>query len=134
MIGRKPKWGVEQAIEETNALAEFNRWWMEEPTNPDDVLGTRAHPAEVGPSALPTGEHCQNRIIFKQLMQAEAIDVCQINSRRLAGVNENLAVILMAAKFGIPVAFMPGELDFANMFSTCPCLTTYRFPALSKTV
>jgi L-fuconate dehydratase len=103
MMDANQKWGVEQAIEETNHLAEFDPWWMEEPTSPDDVLGHARIRREVHPVRIATGEHCQNRIMFKQLMQAEAIDVCQIDSCRLAGVNENLAVILMAAKFGIPV-------------------------------
>jgi L-fuconate dehydratase len=80
-------------------------WWIEEPTSPDDVLGhaTIAKAVREVGVGVATGEHCANRIIFKQLLQANAIDFCQIDSCRLGGVNENLAVILMAAKFGIPV-------------------------------
>jgi L-fuconate dehydratase len=80
-------------------------WWIEEPTSPDDVLGHAAIAKAVRPAGVgvATGEHCANRVIFKQLLQADAIDFCQIDSCRLGGVNENLAVILMAAKFGIPV-------------------------------
>ena len=76
---------------------------MEEPTSPDDILGHARIRAAVEPVRIATGEHCQNRIIFKQLLQAGAIDVCQIDSCRVAGVNENLAIMLMAAKFKVPV-------------------------------
>ena len=103
MMDANQIWDVEQAIERTHTLAALNPWWMEEPTSPDDILGHARIRREVAPVRIATGEHCQNRVIFKQLMQAGAIDVCQIDSCRLAGVNENLAVILMAAKFGIPV-------------------------------
>jgi L-fuconate dehydratase len=84
-------------------LAQFNPWWIEEPTSPDDVLGHAAIAKAVAPIGVATGEHCQNRVIFKQLFQANAIKFCQIDSCRLGGVNEILAVLLMAAKFGVPV-------------------------------
>lgn len=103
MMDANQKWGIHEAVERTNQLKEFQPWWMEEPTSPDDILGHARIRKEVRPVRIATGEHCQNRIMFKQFMQAEAIDVCQIDSCRLAGVNENLAVILLAAKFGIPV-------------------------------
>jgi L-fuconate dehydratase len=85
------------------ALAPFDPWWIEEPTSPDDVLGHAAIAKAVAPIKLATGEMCQNRVIFKQLMQANAIGFCQVDSCRLGGVNEVLSVYLMAAKFGIPV-------------------------------
>ncbi len=85
------------------ALAEFNPWWIEEPTSPDDILGHAAIARAVAPIGVATGEHVHNRIMFKQLLQANAISFCQIDSCRLGGVNEVLAVLLMAAKFGIPV-------------------------------
>jgi len=103
MMDANQKWDVQEAIERTQQLAEVDPWWMEEPTNPDDILGHARIRREVPKVRIATGEHCHNRVMFKQLMQAEAIDVCQIDSCRLAGVNENLAVILMAAKFNIPV-------------------------------
>ena len=103
MVDANQKWGVEEAIARTKELAELNPWWMEEPTSPDDVLGHARIRKEVSPVRIATGEHCHNRIMFKQFMQAKAMDVCQIDSCRLAGVNENIAVILLAAKFGIPV-------------------------------
>jgi L-fuconate dehydratase len=103
MVDANQKWGVLEAIERTLGLAELEPWWMEEPTSPDDILGHARIRREVAPIRIATGEHCQNRVIFKQLMQAGAIDVCQIDSCRVAGVNENLAIMLMAAKFGVVV-------------------------------
>jgi len=103
MMDANQKWDVGEAIERTRMLAEVDPWWMEEPTSPDDILGHARIRREVSQVRIATGEHCHNRVMFKQLMQAGSIDVCQIDSCRLAGVNENLAVILMAAKFNIPV-------------------------------
>ncbi|AFL89152.1 enolase superfamily enzyme related to L-alanine-DL-glutamate epimerase [Terriglobus roseus DSM 18391] len=102
MVDANQKWDVGQAIDRTRQLAELDLWWMEEPTSPDDILGHRRIRQETN-VRIATGEHCQSKVMFKQLLQAEAIDVCQIDSCRVAGVNENLAIILMAAKFGIPV-------------------------------
>jgi L-fuconate dehydratase len=102
MVDANQKWGVEEAIERTRQLAELQAWWMEEPTSPDDILGHARIRRETG-VRIATGEHCQNAVMFKQLMQAGAIDVCQIDSCRVGGVNENLAILLMAAKFGIAV-------------------------------
>ena len=102
MMDANQRWGVNEAIDRTRELAEFHPWWMEEPTSPDDILGHARIRRESG-VRIATGEHCQNRVMFKQLLQAGAIDVCQIDSCRLAGVNENLAVLLMAAKFDVPV-------------------------------
>jgi L-fuconate dehydratase len=105
MIDANQNWDVHEAIERVTALAEFRPWWIEEPTSPDDVLGHAAIAGALRPLGIgvATGEHCANRVIFKQLLQARAIDFCQIDSCRLGGVNENLAVILLAAKFGVPV-------------------------------
>ena len=105
MIDANQKWEVGEAIERVADLASFKPWWIEEPTSPDDVLGhaTIARAVRELGIGVATGEHCANRIMFKQLFQARAIDFCQIDSCRLGGVNENLAVILLAAKFGIPV-------------------------------
>jgi L-fuconate dehydratase len=103
MVDANQKWGVQEAIERTRMLADAKPYWMEEPTNPDDILGHARIRREVKPVRIATGEHCHNRVMFKQLLQAEAIDVCQIDSCRVAGVNENLAILLMAAKFGVVV-------------------------------
>jgi L-fuconate dehydratase len=81
----------------------FDPWWIEEPTSPDDVLGHAAIRRAIHPIKVATGEHGMNRVLFKQLMQAEAIDFCQIDSCRMGGVNEVIVVYLLAAKFGIPV-------------------------------
>jgi L-fuconate dehydratase len=103
MVDANQKWGVDEAIERARELSEFDPWWLEEPTNPDDILGHARIRREVPGVRIATGEHCHNRVMFKQFLQAKAIDVCQIDSCRLAGVNENLAVILLAAQFGVPV-------------------------------
>lgn len=103
MVDANQIWDVDEAIDWMKALAQFDPWWIEEPTSPDDVLGHAKIAKAVAPIGVATGEACQNRVIFKQLMQANAISFCQIDSCRLAGVNEVLAVILMAAKFGVPV-------------------------------
>ena len=103
MADANQKWGVDEAILRIKELAELDLWWMEEPTSPDDILGHARIRKAVAPVRIATGEHCHNRVMFKQFLQAQALDVCQIDSCRLAGVNENLAVILLAAKFGVPV-------------------------------
>ena len=103
MMDANQVWDVDQAISHMRRLAEFNPWFIEEPTCPDDVLGHAAIAKAIAPISVATGEMCQNRVMFKQLMQAGGLQVCQIDSCRLGGVNEVIAVILLAAKFGIPV-------------------------------
>ena len=103
MMDANQVWGVDEAIRAMGVLGEFEPWWIEEPTSPDDVLGHARIREAIAPIRVATGEHVQNRIIFKQLFQAGAIDVCQIDACRVAGVNEVLAIMLMAAKFGIPI-------------------------------
>jgi L-fuconate dehydratase len=96
-------WDVDDAIACTLALAKYDPFWMEEPTSPDDILGHAAIARAVAPVAVATGEHVHNRVMFKQFMQADAMGFCQIDACRLGGVNEVVAVLLLAAKFGIPV-------------------------------
>ena len=103
MMDANQKWDVDEAIENMEQLKKFNPYWIEEPTSPDDILGHAKIATAVAPIKVATGEHCQNRVMFKQLMQANAIGICQIDSCRVGGVNENLATLLMAAKFNIPV-------------------------------
>ncbi len=103
MIDANQVWDVPEAIENMKALAEFSPWFIEEPTSPDDILGHAEIARAIAPIKVATGEHCQNRIVFKQLMQAGGLQICQIDSCRLGGVNEILAVLLLAARFGIPV-------------------------------
>jgi L-fuconate dehydratase len=103
MLDANQVWDVGEAIENTKRLAEIDPYWIEEPTSPDDVLGHAEIAKAVAPVGVATGEHCQNRVIFKQLLQANAISFCQIDACRLGGVNEVIAVLLMAKKFGVPV-------------------------------
>jgi L-fuconate dehydratase len=103
MMDANQVWDVGQAIEWMRELAQFEPWWIEEPTSPDDVLGHAVVARAVAPIKVATGEHCQNRVMFKQLLQANAIGICQVDAARLGGVNEVLAVLLLAAKFGVPV-------------------------------
>ncbi len=103
MLDANQVWDVDEAIANMRRLAVFDPLWIEEPTSPDDVLGHAAIARAVAPIRVATGEHCQNRVVFKQLLQAKAIGFCQIDACRLGGVNEVLAVLLMAAKFGVPV-------------------------------
>ena len=103
MMDANQVWDVPEAIERTRALARFDPYWMEEPTSPDDVLGHATIARAVAPIRVATGEHAHNRVMFKQLMQAGAISVCQLDACRLAGVNEAVAVLLLADRFGVPV-------------------------------
>ena len=103
MIDSNQRWDVDEAIARIKELSHLDLWWAEEPTHPDDVLGHARIAEAIAPVGVATGEHAANRVIFKQLLQSGAITFCQIDSCRLGGVNENLAVMLMAAKFGVRV-------------------------------
>jgi len=103
MMDANQVWDVGQTIDWMKVLARFNPLWIEEPTSPDDVLGHATIARAVAPIGVATGEACHNRVMFKQFLQAKAMDFCQVDSCRLGGVNEVLAVLLMAAKFGVPV-------------------------------
>ena len=102
-VDANQRWDVPAAIEWLQRLSAFNLAWAEEPTSPDDVLGHATIRRAVAPVPISTGEHTQNRIIFKQLFQAQAVDLIQIDAARVGGVNENLAILLMARKFGLRV-------------------------------
>lgn len=103
MIDANQIWEVDEAIEWTNQLAHVKPWFIEEPTSPDDIFGHKKIKQNIGDIKVATGEHCHNRIMFKQFIANDAIDIVQIDSCRLASVNEILAVYLMAAKYGKPV-------------------------------
>ncbi|ODA80789.1 hypothetical protein RJ55_03749 [Drechmeria coniospora] len=105
MVDANQVWSVPDAIAHMRQLADFKPWFIEEPTSPDDILGHRTIREALKPYGIgvATGEMCQNRVVFKQLLMAGAIDVCQIDACRLGGVNEVLAVLLMAKKYGVPV-------------------------------
>ncbi len=103
MMDANQIWGVDEAIAWMGVLSQFDPSWIEEPTSPDDVLGHARIRQAVSPVRVAAGEVVQNRVIFKQLFQTGAIDVCQVDACRVGGVNEVLAIMLMAAKHGIPV-------------------------------
>src|SRR4051812_13745491 len=103
MMDANQVWEVNQAVANMRHLALSDPWWIEESTSRYDALGHAALARAPAPIGVATGEHCQNRIVFKQLMQAGAISFCQIDACRLGGVNEVLAVLLLAAKFRVPV-------------------------------
>jgi L-fuconate dehydratase len=102
-VDANQRWDVGAAITWLKELARFDLAWVEEPTSPDDVLGHATIRRAIAPIPISTGEHTQNRVVFKQLFQAHAVDLIQIDAARVGGVNENLAILLMAAKFGIRV-------------------------------
>ncbi|MCU1526278.1 MAG: L-alanine-DL-glutamate epimerase, partial [Frondihabitans sp.] len=115
MIDANQVWDVPEAIEWVLKLAEFKPLWIEEPTSPDDVLGHAAVRKAVAPIGVATGEHGMNRVLFKQMFQAGAIDYCQLDSARLASINEILSVYLMAKKFGVPVCPHAGGVGLCEL-------------------
>ena len=130
-IDANQRWGVDEAIAWVNALAEFDLAWIEEPTSPDDILGHAAIARGVAPVRVATGEHVQNRIVFKQMLQAEALQVMQIDSTRVGGVNENIANLLLAAKFGIPVCPHAGGVGLCEAVQH---LSMFDFVAVTGTM
>ena len=124
-------WDVPEAITWVRALAPFRPAWIEEPTSPDDILGTAQVRRGVRPVRVATGEHVSNRIIFKQLLQAGAIDIMQIDACRVGGVNENIANLLLAAKFGVPVCPHAGGVGLCEMVQH---LAMFDYAAVSASV
>ncbi len=102
-VDANQRWDVGAAIDWVRALEPYDLTWVEEPTSPDDILGHAAIARGIAPIRVATGEHAANRVIFKQLLQARAAQVIQIDATRVAGVNENIAILLLAARFGVPV-------------------------------
>ncbi|MGW5188181.1 L-fuconate dehydratase [Kribbella sp. NPDC004138] len=115
MIDANQVWDVPEAIEWVQALAGFDPLWIEEPTSPDDILGHAAIRKAVAPIGVATGEHGMNRVLFKQLFQAGAIDYCQLDAARLGSVNEVLAVYLLAACFDVPVCPHAGGVGLCEL-------------------
>ncbi|GAB4007388.1 hypothetical protein GCM10029992_61000 [Glycomyces albus] len=124
MMDANQIWSVPEAIENMKRLAAFDPYWIEEPTHPDDILGHAKIAAEVAPIRVATGEVAANRVIFKQLLQADAIRVCQIDACRVGGIPEVVATLLMAAKRGVEVCPTPAAWDCANTSSTWACSNT----------
>jgi L-fuconate dehydratase len=128
MVDANQRWDVDEAVEAMRRLAEVDPWWIEEPTSPDDILG-HAHIAhEIAPIRVATGEHVHNRVMFKQLLQAEALGFCQIDACRLGGVNEAVAVLLLAARYGVPVCPHAGGVGLCELVQH---LSAFDFVAVS---
>jgi len=127
-VDANQRWDVPQAHDWIRALAPFHPAWVEEPTSPDEVLGYAAIREQARPLRIATGEHVHNRVIFKQLMQAQAVDVVQIDATRVGGVNENIAILLLAAKFGLPVCPHAGGVGLCELVQH---LSMFDFVAVS---
>jgi L-fuconate dehydratase len=130
-IDANQRWDVADAIAWVNALAEFRPAWVEEPTSPDDVLGHAAIARGIAPIRVATGEHAQNRIVFKQLLQTGGMQVMQIDATRVGGVNENIANLLLAAKFGVPVCPHAGGVGLCEAVQH---LAMFDYVAVSGTI
>lgn len=113
-VDANQRWEVAEAIERIRALEPYDLTWAEEPTSPDDILGHRAI-ADAVDVPIATGEHCQNRVMFKQFLASGAMEICQIDACRVAGVNENVATLLLAAKFGVPVCPHAGGVGLCEL-------------------
>ena len=114
-IDANQRWDVDAAVEWIAALAPYDPWWVEEPTSPDDVLGHAEIARRIAPIPVATGEHVQNRVVFKQLLQLGAISFLQLDAARVAGVNENVAILLLAAKFNVPVCPHAGGVGLCEL-------------------
>jgi L-fuconate dehydratase len=128
MVDANQAWDVDLAIRHMGRLAEFDPWWIEEPTSPDDILGHAAIARAIAPLRVATGEHVHNRVMFKQLLQAGALGFCQIDACRLGGVNEVVAVLLLAAKHGVPVCPHAGGVGLCELVQH---LSAFDFVAVS---
>jgi L-fuconate dehydratase len=115
MVDANQTWSVPEAIDWMKRLAEFDPLWIEEPTSPDDILGHAAIAHAIAPIKVATGEHVHNRVMFKQMLQADALAFVQIDACRLAGVNEVIAVLLLAEKFGVPVCPHAGGVGLCEL-------------------
>lgn len=114
-VDANQRWDVAEAIAWVTALAPYDLAWIEEPTSPDDVLGHAAIARGVAPVPVASGEHIANRVMFKQFLQQKALQVLQLDATRVAGVNENIAILLLAAKFGVPVCPHAGGVGLCEM-------------------
>ncbi len=114
-VDANQRWDVGSAIAWVRELAPYDPWWVEEPTSPDDVLGHATIARAIEPIKVATGEHVQNRVIFKQMLQAGALSYLQLDAARVAGVNENVAILLLAAKFGVPVCPHAGGVGLCEL-------------------
>jgi L-fuconate dehydratase len=129
-VDANQRWDVDVAIEWMKRLEQFDIAWIEEPTSPDDILGHAAIARGIAPMRVATGEHMGSRVMFKQFLQAEALSVLQIDATRVAGVNENVAILLLAAKFGVPVCPHAGGVGLCEAVQH---LSMFDFVAVSGT-
>ena len=129
-IDANQRWDVDAAIAWVRALQQFDLAWIEEPTSPDDVLGHAAIARAIAPIRVATGEHAHNRVMFKQFLQAGGLQVLQIDAARVGGVNENIAHLLLAAKFGVPVCPHAGGVGLCEVVQH---LSMFDFVAVSGT-
>ncbi len=130
-VDANQRWDVQSAIDWMRRIARYDPYWIEEPTSPDDILGHAAVRRAVRPIKVATGEHVANRVVFKQLLQAGAVDIVQIDSARVGGINENIAILLLAAKFGVPVCPHAGGVGLCEMVQH---LSMFDFVAVSATM
>ncbi len=115
MVDANQVWSVPDAIDWMRHLASFDPLWIEEPTSPDDILGHAAIARAVAPIRVASGEHIHNRVMFKQFLQAGALGFCQVDACRVASVNEVLAILLLAAEFGVPVCPHAGGVGLCEL-------------------
>jgi L-fuconate dehydratase len=130
-VDANQRWNLGQAVTAIRALAPWDPYWVEEPTSPDEILGLASIRAAIAPIKIAAGEHVANRVIFKQLLQAGALDFLEIDACRVAGVNENLAILLLAAKFGVPVCPHAGGVGLCEMVQH---LAMFDFVGVSATM
>jgi len=130
-VDANQRWDVQQAIDWVAALAPHEPFWVEEPTSPDDVLGHAAIARGIAPIKVATGEHVQNRVVFKQLLQAGGLSYLQLDAARVGGVNENVAILLLAAKFGVPVCPHAGGVGLCELVQH---LAMFDYVAVSGTL
>ena len=130
-VDANQRWDVQPAIDLMRHLAPYDPYWIEEPTSPDDILGHAAVRRALQPIKVATGEHIANRVVFKQLLQAGAVDIVQIDSARVGGINENIAILLLAAKFGVPVCPHAGGVGLCEMVQH---LSMFDYVAVSATM
>jgi L-fuconate dehydratase len=130
-VDANQRWDVDEAVEWMSQLARFDLAWIEEPTSPDDVLGHAEIARRLAPMAVATGEHVQNRVIFKQMLQAKSLEVLQMDACRVGGVNENISILLLATKFGIPVIPHAGGVGLCE---TVQHLSMFDYVGVSRTM
>jgi L-fuconate dehydratase len=130
-VDANQRWDVPVAIAWIRELAPYQPCWVEEPTSPDDVLGHAAIARAIAPIPVATGEHVQNRVVFKQMLQAGALSYLQLDAARVAGVNENIAILLLAAKFGVPVCPHAGGVGLCELVQH---LSMFDYVAVSGTM